>query len=148
MWWVLKRRAWSWTCCSTDRIESSSVPPETGGVSDVGSVATPRKRGWVMKTRRIPLTGRPVPTPLNLTRPGMPSVDSIHEAHRVITARGRRFRVIRTTEVDEYESTPAAISLRRVLARRVDRKSTRLNSSHITISYAVFCLKKKTQPIH
>src|SRR5437773_9551507 len=26
---------------------------------------------------------------------------------------------------------------------REDRKSTRLNSSHITISYAVFCLKKK-----
>src|SRR5438094_6718553 len=26
-----------------------------------------------------------------------------------------------------------------------DRKSTRLNSSHRTISYAVFCLKKKTQ---
>src|SRR5205085_4883759 len=28
-------------------------------------------------------------------------------------------------------------------ARRVDRKSTRLNSSHSQISYAVFCLKKK-----
>src|SRR5471032_3469662 len=28
-------------------------------------------------------------------------------------------------------------------AARRDRKSTRLNSSHITISYAVFCLKKK-----
>src|SRR5690606_40508425 len=27
---------------------------------------------------------------------------------------------------------------------RVDRKSTRLNSSHVKISYAVFCLKKKT----
>src|SRR5437773_6062022 len=27
----------------------------------------------------------------------------------------------------------------------IDRKSTRLNSSHITISYAVFCLKKKNQ---
>src|SRR5437667_5342815 len=27
-----------------------------------------------------------------------------------------------------------------------DRKSTRLNSSHITISYAVFCLKKKNKP--
>src|SRR5437773_8520700 len=26
---------------------------------------------------------------------------------------------------------------------QADRKSTRLNSSHITISYAVFCLKKK-----
>src|SRR5207249_11591522 len=27
-----------------------------------------------------------------------------------------------------------------------DRKSTRLNSSHVSISYAVFCLKKKKQP--
>src|SRR5690625_4492370 len=27
-----------------------------------------------------------------------------------------------------------------------DRKSTRLNSSHVAISYAVFCLKKKTTP--
>src|SRR5436309_6455665 len=27
--------------------------------------------------------------------------------------------------------------------RRTDRKSTRLNSSHVKISYAVFCLKKK-----
>src|SRR5690606_40874883 len=29
-------------------------------------------------------------------------------------------------------------------APRVDRKSTRLNSSHVKISYAVFCLRKKT----
>src|SRR5690349_24026454 len=29
------------------------------------------------------------------------------------------------------------------LAQRRDRKSTRLNSSHVEISYAVFCLKKK-----
>src|SRR5437667_568605 len=29
-----------------------------------------------------------------------------------------------------------------------DRKSTRLNSSHITISYAVFCLKKKKKNIN
>src|SRR5690554_7244126 len=29
------------------------------------------------------------------------------------------------------------------LERRLDRKSTRLNSSHVRISYAVFCLKKK-----
>src|SRR5256885_8739768 len=27
-----------------------------------------------------------------------------------------------------------------------DRKSTRLNSSHLVISYAVFCLKKKNKP--
>src|SRR2546426_4028573 len=29
------------------------------------------------------------------------------------------------------------------VALRLDRKSTRLNSSHLVISYAVFCLKKK-----
>src|SRR2546426_6964259 len=32
------------------------------------------------------------------------------------------------------------------LGRRRDRKSTRLNSSHLVISYAVFCLKKKKEP--
>src|SRR5262245_63366797 len=31
----------------------------------------------------------------------------------------------------------------RKIRRQVDRKSTRLNSSHLGISYAVFCLKKK-----
>src|SRR5690625_5470468 len=30
----------------------------------------------------------------------------------------------------------------------LDRKSTRLNSSHVAISYAVFCLKKKKQRSH
>src|SRR3712207_8305457 len=34
---------------------------------------------------------------------------------------------------------------REVLDERVDRKSTRLNSSHANISYAVFCLKKKNK---
>src|SRR5439155_15049078 len=29
----------------------------------------------------------------------------------------------------------------------IDRKSTRLNSSHVAISYAVFCLKKKILPM-
>src|SRR5699024_12025923 len=31
---------------------------------------------------------------------------------------------------------------------RIDRKSTRLNSSHVSISYAVFCLKKKNNITH
>src|SRR5256885_4103523 len=33
-------------------------------------------------------------------------------------------------------------------ACRADRKSTRLNSSHLVISYAVFCLKKKNKQLH
>src|SRR5256885_11452299 len=42
---------------------------------------------------------------------------------------------------------PGVVSVRGVLLGsldgRPDRKSTRLNSSHLVISYAVFCLKKK-----
>src|SRR3989442_6446611 len=33
------------------------------------------------------------------------------------------------------------------VTRRPDRKSTRLNSSHVRISYAVFCLKKKKSAV-
>src|SRR2546426_10883842 len=37
----------------------------------------------------------------------------------------------------------AILGARRTRQRQLDRKSTRLNSSHLVISYAVFCLKKK-----
>src|SRR5690606_10433659 len=40
--------------------------------------------------------------------------------------------------------TDGNMALLKVLDRVRDRKSTRLNSSHVKISYAVFCLKKKT----
>src|SRR5207245_10893527 len=40
----------------------------------------------------------------------------------------------------EIEAVPEALNLAQA---DVDRKSTRLNSSHGSISYAVFCLKKK-----
>src|SRR5438874_6013498 len=39
----------------------------------------------------------------------------------------------------------APLARRKYRPGRQDRKSTRLNSSHVEISYAVFCLKKKTQ---
>src|SRR5690606_41821886 len=39
----------------------------------------------------------------------------------------------------------ATVILNRANVYMEDRKSTRLNSSHVKISYAVFCLKKKTE---
>src|SRR2546430_8231399 len=42
--------------------------------------------------------------------------------------------------LDSAEQEPKAFRVRRGIG---DRKSTRLNSSHSQISYAVFCLKKK-----
>src|SRR5207249_10534571 len=44
----------------------------------------------------------------------------------------RRRRVARRSQASSPRATPGR-----------DRKSTRLNSSHVSISYAVFCLKKK-----
>src|SRR5262245_64761039 len=52
-----------------------------------------------------------------------------------------------------HGSTPRCFNRRKTMesdhldraCERADRKSTRLNSSHLGISYAVFCLKKKIQ---
>src|SRR5690606_41949091 len=45
-----------------------------------------------------------------------------------------------TRRDDRHVVVPAELGVGRV---DLDRKSTRLNSSHVKISYAVFCLKKK-----
>src|SRR5690349_23746650 len=52
--------------------------------------------------------------------------------------RGQRDEVLRDHVLGELLAHVAA-------QVGVDRKSTRLNSSHVEISYAVFCLKKKTK---
>src|SRR5437899_9205113 len=52
-----------------------------------------------------------------------------------------RSRQRATRGVDRHEAAPRGS--RRGLVAVEDRKSTRLNSSHLGISYAVFCLKKK-----
>src|SRR5437660_9001466 len=48
---------------------------------------------------------------------------------------------------DRARAHPDAVAAvhgnRQLTYRTLDRKSTRLNSSHVAISYAVFCLKKK-----
>src|SRR2546426_3022577 len=41
------------------------------------------------------------------------------------------------------DASPIRLANRCSMSGRRDRKSTRLNSSHLVISYAVFCLKKK-----
>src|SRR2546426_2647079 len=46
-------------------------------------------------------------------------------------------------EQDASEQQTAASRVQQQQQRHADRKSTRLNSSHLVISYAVFCLKKK-----
>src|SRR5690606_39433270 len=76
-----------------------------------------------------------------LTRFGA-SRSEAHAVHNVVETGfeqlDKRFTSVATT----------ALGFGKVLAELLleDRKSTRLNSSHVKISYAVFCLKKKKQP--
>src|SRR5207253_8882830 len=44
---------------------------------------------------------------------------------------------------EHFRGVEFNLALREKLGQLGDRKSTRLNSSHVAISYAVFCLKKK-----
>src|SRR5256885_8746968 len=61
----------------------------------------------------------------------------------IVDAEGRTVRPCPSgrAEVGRGSAVPKRSVL--VAASRLDRKSTRLNSSHLVISYAVFCLKKK-----
>src|SRR5215510_16225098 len=65
---------------------------------------------------------------------------AIAEATRRLTAEG-------IDHIDLNFGCPAP-KITRHGGGSADRKSTRLNSSHVAISYAVFCLKKKRNPLH
>src|SRR5256885_13247856 len=61
---------------------------------------------------------------------------TLFRSHFGQVGRTRRFR-------QESQCSKRACAIPVVVRFRRDRKSTRLNSSHLVISYAVFCLKKK-----
>src|SRR2546426_3723174 len=67
-------------------------------------------------------------------------------AHAVTTPRAFTRTTLWSLDVQVVTRSPTGAPL----ASRAteDRKSTRLNSSHLVISYAVFCLKKKTERRH
>src|SRR2546426_1788647 len=65
------------------------------------------------------------------------------------SARGtnRASRRIWSTRSESLAPVIGSACSRATFDRSEDRKSTRLNSSHLVISYAVFCLKKKKNKI-
>src|SRR3712207_7698745 len=60
--------------------------------------------------------------------------------HELLAAEGAEVR-LRVSGIDDEQHGPRLCSAAMTAVQ--DRKSTRLNSSHANISYAVFCLKKK-----
>src|SRR5690349_23906862 len=84
----------------------------------------------------------------NATAPTVIYTLSLHDALPIYAASMRAVNYASTLDVDDVRAVHFAFGpedaagIRAEWAR--DRKSTRLNSSHVEISYAVFCLKKKT----
>src|SRR3712207_7480273 len=65
---------------------------------------------------------------------------TLFRSHLLALARATHDRVLATSRIRTWV-TPVMV-LWADFPQRIDRKSTRLNSSHANISYAVFCLKK------
>src|SRR5436190_3478301 len=70
---------------------------------------------------------------------------SLHDALPIsVFSRPKEDRAVCARHVPREKSWDPTRAARAACA--ADRKSTRLNSSHTVISYAVFCLKKKKKP--
>src|SRR5437762_4908658 len=64
-----------------------------------------------------------------------------------IAVGNQRERLVQVVPLVFRQRVEPALERDLVTVRPADRKSTRLNSSHRCISYAVFCLKKKTKHV-
>src|SRR5690606_41384768 len=98
----------------------------------------------VVLTARISLDGRHTPPlpdalPISIEQSGARTEIDV----ALVAPDADDAEVVRAIRVDQVHAD-VLTRARREEAGCVDRKSTRLNSSHVKISYADFCLKKKT----
>src|SRR5438094_6043890 len=89
-----------------------------------------RRSEWPRKSRQTPCVDMPVLSLLRVWRPSRKAAGSCSFQNSLELA-----------ILDKWSRYKRKIKKLRI--NTIDRKSTRLNSSHRTISYAVFCLKKK-----
>src|SRR5256885_16837051 len=73
---------------------------------------------------------------------------SLHDALPIYRRRRQGHPLQRSHRRPLRPADHGRLRLHHEAAHLVDRKSTRLNSSHLVISYAVFCLKKKKKKYH
>src|SRR5438874_8309469 len=74
------------------------------------------------------------------------SYDDLRDLHSFPTRRSSDLRTPSTSKSSNLIFLARACKVVFGILGILDRKSTRLNSSHVEISYAVFCLKKKIDP--
>src|SRR5699024_11671253 len=73
------------------------------------------------------------------------SSDLVHAPGRTVDSSHKMAVQARQGQIPFHTDKQAVVAAVMVQVFVKDRKSTRLNSSHVSISYAVFCLKKKTR---
>src|SRR2546430_17678400 len=105
----------------TDGLSASQIAAELGGIT---------RNAVIGKVHRLGLSGRAKSPSSTAPRPRKTRT----HAHMLRVARPAIRGNTALAQAFEYEVEVEA---------ELDRKSTRLNSSHSQISYAVFCLKKK-----
>src|SRR5438874_4646453 len=105
---------------------TASIGPTTScGLLDSTAASFGRFRFWVC----LPFVAIAVPADFGADRGAIPPALYRNES---------RNHDLRSFAISVTRSSGSGAS-------KLDRKSTRLNSSHVEISYAVFCLKKKTK---
>src|SRR5947199_7227399 len=121
------RCAGAWTCAERGTAERATAQATATGFVCMG----PPGGEWVADPREFSIARVPRP------RSKVATPSARRQARRVQT---------------KHSNVPSMWTDRRRLTDRAgrgeDRKSTRLNSSHLGISYAVFCLKKKSNQLH
>ena len=114
------------------------------GIFGLGSSFLPEFNEGALTVSAVTLPGTSLEQSDKLGR----MVEQIHLAHPEVVSVARRTG---RAELDEHangvEHTELDVRLKMQERSKeeLDRKSTRLNSSHVVISYAVLCLKKKTK---
>src|SRR5690606_40992360 len=113
---------------------------------DIEVVAEVGRGGEVVPAARA---SRPDVCVLDIEMPGADGIEATAAVRRALP--GCRVLVVTTFGRPGYLKRALAAGATGFVVKDTparDRKSTRLNSSHVKISYAVFCLKKKNKDIH
>src|SRR5690625_4326737 len=129
---------------SSQRDEVADLLIEEGRISRIGASLDGRGAD-IINAEGLWLLPGLVDTCVHLPEPGHHRAGTIASETQAAAAGGIT-HVCAPPDTDPVADSTAVIRLIRERAAQtaLDRKSTRLNSSHVAISYAVFCLEKKT----
>src|SRR5207249_8477665 len=128
--------------CASCRNEAAALAEVVGAIPDTVALRDPRP---ALRERLLEAARTEARSPARDTAAGQWSLGAVRPWRLAVAAVGAVVIVLGAADVDAYRRLVAVTAERDAYNKTIesiDRKSTRLNSSHVSISYAVFCLKK------